>query len=206
MELAWSYLCLAGLWLMAVIGSGFNARLTAQTALGLSGAAACLTALAIAGALAIWSLAGFWAVAILYAALPWLGWTFRLAGAAFLLYLGTRRLVETLGRGPPVVIHGFRTLGPVQSVTLGFFTNLADPLIPLAALSLFATVPTAGPDAWFGHGGALLMSGVALLWYLALAARCGTPRGYARLMRLQVWISRAAGLGLTAAACVMLLS
>lgn len=205
MDMLVGHLAIGGLWLLTVTGSGFNATLTAQTALVHSPSAAALTGLSITGALTIWCAAGYGCVALLTAVLPWLGWAYRLAGSLFLLFLGTRMVAETLLPGPPPVIQGFRTLSPVQAAALGFFANLADPMMPLAAASLFATLNHDSPDGSLGYGGLLTMALVTALWYLLIAGRCASPRGYARLCGLVTWLRRGSGLTLACVACQLLL-
>jgi len=205
MALVWSYFCLAVLWLFAVSGPAFNTTLTVQMALLHSRMAAILTTLSITGAVGIWSLAGYWSTAILFAVLPWLGWVFRLAGGLCLLFLGTHILVTTLQRARTTHVYGFRTFSPVQAMALGFFSNLVNPLIPMTTASLFAALPPEGPDAWFGYGGILLIMGATLSWHLFVTGRFGTLSGYARVTALQGWLGRICGLALAAAGSLLLL-
>ncbi len=101
-----------------------------------------------------------------------LGNVIRIAGAAYLLYLGTRALLEAFGRprNPPAEAPeprlGFRGNSPFLQ---GMVSNLLNPKVAVFYLSLFpqfnlAPLPPLGQHA--------LMAGIflltALVWYVAL--------------------------------------
>jgi threonine/homoserine/homoserine lactone efflux protein len=101
-----------------------------------------------------------------------LGNVIRIAGAAYLLYLGTRALLEAFGRprnlpiAAPEPRLGFRGNSPFLQ---GMVSNLLNPKVAVFYLSLFpqfnlAPLPSLGQHA--------LMAGIflliALVWYVAL--------------------------------------
>ncbi|WP_442544808.1 LysE family translocator [Arthrobacter sp. KN11-1C] len=101
-----------------------------------------------------------------------LGNVIRIAGAAYLLYLGTRALIEAFGRprnqptAAPEPRLGFRGNSPFLQ---GMVSNLLNPKVAVFYLSLFpqfnlAPLPPLGQHA--------LMAGIflltALVWYVAL--------------------------------------
>jgi threonine/homoserine/homoserine lactone efflux protein len=101
-----------------------------------------------------------------------LGNVIRIAGAAYLLYLGTRALLEVFGRprnlptAAPEPRLGFRGNSPFLQ---GMVSNLLNPKVAVFYLSLFpqfnlAPLPPLGQHA--------LMAGIflltALVWYVAL--------------------------------------
>jgi threonine/homoserine/homoserine lactone efflux protein len=101
-----------------------------------------------------------------------LGNVIRIAGAAYLLYLGTRALLEAFGRprnlptAAPEPRLGFRGNSPFLQ---GMVSNLLNPKVAVFYLSLFpqfnlAPLPPLGQHA--------LMAGIflltALVWYVAL--------------------------------------
>ncbi|MCI0142329.1 LysE family translocator [Arthrobacter bambusae] len=101
-----------------------------------------------------------------------LGNVIRIAGAAYLLYLGTRALLEAFGRprnlpaAAPGPRLGFRGNSPFLQ---GMVSNLLNPKVAVFYLSLFpqfnlAPLPPLGQHA--------LMAGIflltALVWYVAL--------------------------------------
>ena len=114
----------------------------------------------------------------------------RLAGAAFLLYVGAAALIA--GPPPPAPPRSRETLLADYAST--FALTISNPVTLLAFLAIFAGVGLAGKEATLSRA-AMLVAGVwtgSLLWWLALSLGAGTLfRSFDR--RHLLWINRGSG-------------
>lgn len=110
----------------------------------------------------------------------------RLLGAAYLVYLGARKLLTVSGtrRPPTITIEGERVSG-AQAFRRGFLNNLLNPKVSLFFLSLFpqftnaATLrdsPAAAAVSFFVGNSA---------WWVPLVALAGTARARSRIAWFQ---------------------
>ena len=190
---------IALIWSIAAVTPGPNFVLTAQTATGRSRRLGLASAGGIVTGTLIWGLAGFFGVSALFAAAPWLYVSLKVAGGLYLIYLGSRLLVNSFR--PPV--HSRTVTANPKSVPtrrslaaawrLGLVTNLANSKAAMFVTSLFATTMPADPALSLGLSAAAVMTGISLMWYGAVAwvfASALVAGWYARAGKL---IDRVAG-------------
>ncbi len=187
-------LSVAGIWTVAVITPGPNFFLTAQTALGTSRAAALWGVLGTTCGTVVWGLCGFFGLALLFQAAPWLYGLLKLLGGGYLLYLGVK-LIRQGDSTPDDPDH----CGPSPTKALAIWraallTNLSNPKTAAFVTSLFAVSMPAAAPVWLGLTSVALMVVLSITWYAAVAWIFSNPRFTGLYRRGRRWIDRSAGL------------
>ena len=115
----------------------------------------------------------------------------RLAGAAFLLYIG----ISALAADPLAAIRSRRDPeGLLADYASTFALTISNPITILAFLAIFAAIGFTGDAATMG-GAAILVLGVwlgSLLWWVGLAVGAGMMRASFDRQHL-IWINRGSG-------------
>lgn len=166
---------IALIWSVAAATPGPNFVLTARTVAGRSRRLGMATAGGIASGTLVWGLAGFFGISALFAAAPWLYVSLKVAGGLYLLYLGSRLIINSVGAkassaakaSSPRPTPSRRSLAAAWR--LGLLTNLSNPKTAMFVTSLFATTMPADPTLPLGLLAAAVMTGVSLAWYGAVA-------------------------------------
>jgi threonine efflux protein len=149
-----------------------------------------LTTIGVSTGLAMYatlSLLGLSAVLVQY---QWLTWVVRVAGGAYLIYLGIRLL-----RSKPVTIDDSVARGPVRgnALVFGFLVTLTNPKAIVLFASVFATAVTSSTPTWL----MMLMIGLvvasALVWYSIVAVFMSSAPVMKRFQHARHWIERVAG-------------
>ncbi|MES1953114.1 LysE family translocator [Salinisphaera hydrothermalis] len=139
----------------------------------------------IATAITLWAALSVAGLAFVLSRIAVLYELVRLAGAAFLIYLGIRMLVTTWRRRPSTVAP-MRAAPRPGSFKRGFLIGITNPKSAVFFSSLFATIlPAHAPD-WVYGATIALAAGTALGWFVvvALAFSLGrVQRVYARARR-----------------------
>jgi threonine/homoserine/homoserine lactone efflux protein len=122
---------------------------------------------------------------------PWLFTALKLAGAAYLIYLGIKMLrarpdTQPLDTAPPA-------LSDLAALRTGFLTNALNPKTSIFIVSLFMGVvrPDTGLPVQIAYG--LFIAGAHVAWFslVALCFSAGSVRE--KLMAARQWIDRAFG-------------
>jgi len=124
----------------------------------------------------------------------------KLAGAAYLVYLGIKGLRATRGTPPGAKTSGRSnaSLSPGQALRTGFITNLLNPKATLFFVALFSVaVSPATPPVLLAIYGAW-MSLATGAWFCAIASLFGNPLVRDHLAAHSHWIDRCCGLVLLA--------
>jgi threonine/homoserine/homoserine lactone efflux protein len=127
-------------------------------------------ALGVAAASLIWAGAALAGLGLVIARVGWLYEAIRLAGAAYLIYLGGRMLLGSLkpaGRQADVVAHA--SAGFVTGFERGFLVNLTNPKAAAFFGSLFVSLLPAGAGV-AAYGVALATVGVVAFGWFGLVA------------------------------------
>jgi len=182
------------IWVVAAMTPGPNFLLTARVAAVRSRVAGLMVVLGIAIATAIWGCAGLLGIHALFIAAPWFYWAFKLAGGAYLLYLGLRLLLVRARRQDGVPRgSGAQPLAPLAAFRLGLATSLANPKSALSVTSIFAAALPASPSPLLGGLAVALMVAISTLWYALVVWLLTLGAVSAAFARLRHWIDRVAG-------------
>jgi threonine/homoserine/homoserine lactone efflux protein len=132
------------------------------------------------------SLLGLSAVLVQY---QWLTWAVRIAGGAYLIWLGVKLL-----RAKPVVAAA-EIGGAVRgnAFLFGFVVTLTNPKAIVLFASVFATAVTAATPGWLLALMVALVMASALAWYAIVTLFMSAPPVMRRFRDAQHWIERAAG-------------
>lgn len=187
-------LSVAGIWTIAVVTPGPNFFLTVQTALGRSRPAALWSVLGTSCGTVVWGLCGFFGLALLFQAAPWLYGILKLLGGGYLIYLGFKLICN---RGDTPDGGGFRGDSPASALAAwraGLLTNLSNPKTAAFVTSLFAASMPAAAPVWLGLTSVALMAIISIFWYSTVACFFSTARFTGFYQRSRRWIDRSAGL------------
>jgi threonine/homoserine/homoserine lactone efflux protein len=184
---------LVGIWAMVLVSPGPDVLVTARYATARSRREGVLVGLGVTSAIGVWASASMFGLAVLLTRVSWLYDTIRLAGAAYLAYLGVRALLavrrtgrpDTAPEDPePVAVAGERSAWSVWRV--GFLTNIGNPKAAVFFGSLFTAVLPPHLTVWVQGGVIAVMLLTAAAWFAAVAclfSLAPVARGYRRAKR-----------------------
>ncbi|SDE05290.1 LysE family transporter [Paraburkholderia lycopersici] len=141
----------------------------------------------IATSHALWATLAVFGLGLILAQLAWLYEGIRMAGAAYLLYLGARILLSlrqgAKAAGPAVAA---KQTGAAHAYRRGLLVGLTNPKAAAFFGSLFVTLLPAHAPMW-AHGAMIAtVAGVSVCWFSAMALLFSTDRvqrGYRKLRR-----------------------
>lgn len=121
----------------------------------------------------------------------------KLAGGAYLLYLGSRGLLSKPRQDAPLDTPGAATGGaPQRSLVTGFFCNALNPKAPVYFLSLFTVIlsPDMPLPTLAIYGGWIMF--LQMAWFSTLALLLSKPAVRRRLLGAGHWIDRTFGVAM----------
>lgn len=155
-------------WAVTVLSPGPNFLATVQAALGRSRRAGLEVALGISFGTTIWATASLLGLGLLFQSAGWLYHAVRIAGAAYLIFLGVATLLSARRAAGPASVVG-PAVGGLRAVRRGLLTDLSNPKAAAFFTSLFAvTVPPSAPF-WFDAATVALVVAIAGGWYALCA-------------------------------------
>ena len=188
--------------ILVIITPGPDMALVTRNALRGGRRAALLTTLGIVSGLLVWTLASAVGVAVLLEANAFAFTALRLAGAAYLAYLGIRALVTSWRhQTTPFSIpeNRFDITRMNSSYAQGFVNNVLNPKIAIFFTSLIPQFITPGPSVAFDSTElAAIFAIMGLAWLTAFSIVAGSTRSVLKLPRVKQWLDRATGVALVA--------
>lgn len=180
---------LLGVWLLALLSPGPDFLVTVQYATSRSRRHGIVVGLGVSSAMAVWATGSLVGLSVLFARLSWVYDMVRLAGAAYLLYLGLRML---LAKGSHAASATTRAPagGLLRAWRVGFLTNLGNPKAAAFFGSLLGALMPAHADVGLKVAVVALIVGMGAGWYAIVATLFGlapVARVYRRARR---WIDR----------------
>jgi threonine/homoserine/homoserine lactone efflux protein len=153
-------------------------------------AAGIATAAGVALMLGVYATASLIGLAAILVEYQWLTWLVRIAGGAYLVYLGIQLVRaqptdETLSNEPA----GARG----NPFLFGVLVTLTNPKAVVLFASVFATAVTADTPGWLLATMVALVMVSALVWYVIVASFMSSGPVMRRFARARHWIERAAG-------------
>lgn len=165
----------------AIVSPGPNFVAVTHRAVSATRAEALALALGVASVSALWATAALFGLGLLFALFPWLFWTVKLLGAAYLAWLGLRLLRGAGAPLPDDVAGAARsTLG--RAFRAGMLTNLANPKAMAFYGSVFSAFVPAGTTLATQLAMIATVGAIAALWYGGVAWFLADARA-ARLYR-----------------------
>ena len=186
-----SFAAIAGLWLITVISPGPNFVATSHAAVTHSRRAGVLVAAGIALGTTVWSTASLLGLGLLFQTAAWLYQVVKLAGAAYLVYVGVRMIAArttAVSAGPSV-----RGLSAIGAFRRGVQIDLSNPQAAAFFTSLFAVAVPPEAPFWFQAtivGTVVVMAGG---WYAIVACAMASTPVAALYRRAQRTILRLTG-------------
>ncbi len=149
-----------------------------------------LTTLGVTAGLVLYatlSLVGLSALLVQY---QWLTWVVRVAGGAYLVFLGVRLI---LTRAAEANVPAGPAPPAGRAVLFGFMVTLTNPKAVVLFASVFATAVTAETPGWVLALMVGLVGASAFGWYVCVSLFMASPPVMRRFQRARHWIERTAG-------------
>ena len=178
--------------LMAMI-PGPNTVVVSYCSAGISRAAGLKAALGIAAATFVWVALSLAGVGLVLAQAGGLYHALRLAGAAYLVYVGWRMLRSAARPDPGGPVDARALPGGRSPFLAGLVTTLSNPKSAVFWTSVFALVVPPAAPAWFLAAAMGVVTLQSLGWYATVALVLSTPFARHHYRRLTRWLDRVAG-------------
>ncbi len=163
-----SFVTIAGVWLVTVLSPGPNFVATVHAALSRSRGHGLILAAGICLGTTIWATVSLFGLGLLFQTAGWLYVTAKLAGAAYLVYLGARMILSAR-RSASLPDAGGPRLSAGQAFRRGLLTDLSNPKAAAFFTSLFAVAVPPEAPLWFDASIVLAVVAIAGGWYAIVA-------------------------------------
>ena len=180
---------------LVIVTPGQDTALTIRNALLGGRRAALFTAIGVSAGQALWALASAVGVAALLAASEPVFLALRLAGAAYLVWLGVQALVSAARRRNPELVHECTNLRARVAFRQGILSNLGNPKMAVFFLSL---LPQFGSSFGALLALGLVFSCLTLVWLTAYGAAVARAGDFLRRSRVRRALDAAVGAVLVA--------
>ena len=180
---------------LVIVTPGQDTALTIRNALLGGRRAALFTAVGVSAGQALWALASAVGVAALLAASEPVFVALRLAGAAYLIWLGVQALVAAARRRDPDHVHEFTNLRARVAFRQGILSNLGNPKMAVFFLSF---LPQFGSSFGALLALGLVFSSLTLVWLTAYGAAVARAGDFLRRSRVRRTLDAATGAVLVA--------
>ena len=187
-------LSVASIWSIAVITPGPNFFITAQTTIKHSRSAGIFVVLGTCTGTIIWSLAGYFGIAYLFIAAPWIYTTLKVVGGSYIIYLGIILIINSCKSNTQLDIHLENSQINFLNWWKGLITNLSNPKTAMFITSLFASVLPKEPTISIGIFIVTLMVVISLIWYFFIVLLFSSNKVSNYYNRMQKWLEGFAGI------------
>ncbi len=194
MNLIFILLSVASIWSIAVITPGPNFFITAQTTVKHSHAAGIFVVLGTCTGTIIWSIAGYFGIAYLFIAAPWIYTTLKVVGGSYIIYLGIMLIMSSCKSSTKVDIPKENSQSNFLNWRKGLITNLANPKTAMFITSLFASVLPKEPTIFIGISIIALMVAISLIWYSFVVLIFSSNKFSDYYNQMQKWLEGFAGI------------
>lgn len=177
-----------------MITPGPNFFITAQTTVKHSRSAGIFVVLGTCTGTIIWSLAGYFGIAYLFIAAPWIYTTLKVVGGSYIIYLGIRLIINSYKSSTQLDIHLENSQSNFLNWWKGLITNLSNPKTAMFITSLFASVLPKEPTILIGIFIVTLMVAISLIWYFFVVLLFSSDKVSDYYNRMQKWLEGFAGI------------
>ena len=184
-------LAVVAITFFAVISPGPDFAMVSRNSLLLSRRTGVLTALGIAAGVCIHVSYSLLGVGLLIQQSLWLFNLIKLAGAAYLIFLGIKMLRAQPATGEEMASQP--ALSSLGALRTGFLTNVLNPKTTIFIVSLFMQVvqPQTPLAVQLGYGAFIVLAHA--LWFSAVALFFSSSSVRSRLLAVRHWIDRIFG-------------
>lgn len=186
--LAASAVCLAG-----VMSPGPNFVAVTHRAVTAPRAEAIALVIGIVCVNALWASAALFGLGMLFVLLPWLFWSVKLLGAAYLVWFGVR-LLQRSGQALPAKSKETTRSSFMRALRDGVVTNLSNPKSMIFYASVFSAAVPAGASFATLLAMVGMVAFVATLWYGGVALTLSSSRAAGIYRRGKSLIERTCGI------------
>jgi threonine/homoserine/homoserine lactone efflux protein len=184
--------------LLAVASPGPSFLFISHTAALRSRGDGVLAAFAMGWGGLIWAAAALFGLQALMTQLVWLETGIRLAGAAYLVYLGIRLMLSRREQSGPVDAAPEAASEPIPSRRSRLFADalllqLSNPKVIVFFGSIFAVLLPAGAPSWVGYAALAIVFVNEFWWYSLVSVVFSTGPTRRFFDRWKIWINRVAG-------------
>lgn len=148
-----------------------------------------LTTVGVSVGLGIYATLGLLGLSAVLMRFEWLAWAIRVAGGAYLVYLGVKLLMT---KPEPVEIEA-QGVRPRNALLFGLGVTLTNPKAIVLFASVFATSVTAETPGWLMALMVALVVASSLLWYATVSLFMSSGPVMRTFGHVRHWIERAAG-------------
>jgi len=181
---------LAGVLLLSVASPGPNFVIVTSTAVA-SRRAGVMTGLGLAAASGTWAAIAIAGLSLLVTHVAWVHTALRLAGAAYLIWLGLKMIVTAR---KPLPVAAPAAASDWHAARKGYAVSMTNPKSVAFYGSIFALmVPTHAP-AWLDLAVVALSVTISAAWYCTMALLASHPSVRALLVRRKAVLDTTAGL------------
>ena len=181
---------LAGVLLLSVASPGPNFVIVTSTAVT-QRRAGVMTGLGLAAASGTWAAIAIAGLSVLVTHVAWVHTALRLAGAAYLIWLGLKMVLTArtpLTAFAPAAASGW------HAAKKGYVVSLTNPKAVAFYGSVFALMVPAHAPAWFDFTVVVLSIGISGAWYCTMALLASHPSVRQLLIRRKAVLDTTAGL------------
>ena len=166
---------IAVIHLLAIASPGPTFMVVASHAVAGDRRAGLLVTLGVLIATVVWSMLTAAGLLGVVTQLGWLYLGLKLAGAAYLAWMGVKLLRSAMNRLPAMAEADLPTASGLRAVRAGFITNISNPKVVAYYASLFGVmIPHDAPAGVF-VGAALTAIVVSAVWWVAVTLFFGLP-------------------------------
>jgi len=183
--------------ILAVASPGPSFLFISHTAAMRSRADGVLASFAMSWGALVWAAAALFGLQTIFAQVVWLELGIRLAGAAYLVYLGVRLMLSRREHGPVDAADEAAT-APILAGRSKLFRDalllqLSNPKVIVFFGSIFAVLLPAGAPPWVGYAALAIVFANEFWWYALVSVMFSTGPTRRFFDRWKIWINRVAG-------------
>lgn len=193
------YVAFVGVSLLVICTPGQDTALTIRNTLAGGRRSGVATAIGVSAGQTAWTVAAATGLVFLLAASEPLFFTVRLAGAAYLVYLGARSLLRAAGRESVIVdTSGARTMSPRAAAAQGLLSDLSNAKMVAFFIALLPPFAGSHPKFWLLLALGLNFSLLTLAWLTLYAYAVERAGRWLRMRPVRQALDAALGMVLVA--------
>lgn len=160
---------IGGVFLMACLSPGPVFVVISSTAIAVSRKAGVLVGLGVAGATFTWAAVTMLGLGVIMTQVAWLHTGLRLAGAAYLVWIGFSMIRGAATSGRTIEAPPVGGAGAWASFRRGYLTSITNPKAAAFFGSIFAVMLPAHAPSWVYGAAAVLLALLSAFWHCGLA-------------------------------------